>query len=189
MIGSGDLKRGVLLEIDGDPWQVIDCSFQTPSARGASTLTKAKIRNLKTGAVLQKTWRGGEMLQEADCEKRPVQFLYRDEDGYVFMDQENFDQFTLGQDALGDAAGFLTEGLVCRSMLHNGQVFSVELPTIVELEVVECAPSIKGATAQAQLKPARLETGIEILVPPYLEPGERVRVDTRDARFVERVRS
>ncbi len=188
MISSSDMKRGVLLEIDGDPWQVVDCTFQTPSARGASTLTKARIRNLRTGAVLQKTWRGGEMLQEADCEKRPVQFLYRDGDDFVFMDQESYDQFTLGRDVIRDDAGYLTEGLECRSMLHNGQVINVELPTTVELEVVECAPCIKGATAQAQLKTAKLETGIEIQVPPYLESGERVRVDTRDGRFVERVR-
>jgi elongation factor P len=188
MISSSDMKRGVLLEIDGDPWQVVDCSFQTPSARGASTLTKARIRNLRTGAVLQKTWRGGEMMQTADCEKRPVQFLYREGDEFVFMDQESYDQFTLGRDVIRDDAGYLTEGLECRSLLHNGQVINVELPNTVELAVVECAPCIKGATAQAQLKAARLETGIEIQVPPYLESGERVRVDTRDGRFVERVR-
>jgi elongation factor P len=188
MISSSDMKRGVLLEIEGDPWQVIDCSFQTPSARGASTLTKARIRNLKTGAVLQKTWRGGEMMHVADCEKRPVQFLYREGDEFVFMDQESYDQFTLGLDVIRDDAGYLTEGLECRSLLHNGAVINVELPNTVELEVVECAPCIKGATAQAQLKAARLETGIEIQVPPYLESGERVRVDTRDGRFVERVR-
>ncbi|HUT76487.1 MAG TPA: elongation factor P, partial [Polyangia bacterium] len=147
MISSSDMKRGVLLEIDGDPWQVIDCSFQTPSARGASTLTKTRIRNLKTGAVLQKTWRGGEMLAIADCEKRPVQFLYREGDEFVFMDQESYDQFNLGRDVIRDDAGYLTEGLECRSMLHNGEVINVELPNTVELEVVECAPCIKGATA------------------------------------------
>lgn len=188
MINASDMKRGVILELDGDPWLVIECAFQTPSARGASTLTKVKIKNLKTGAVLGKSYRGGEMLAEADCEKRPVQFLYRDDDGYVFMDQESYDQFTLGDDILGDSAGYLIEGLECRSMLHNGQVINVELPTTVELDVVECAPYIKGATAQAQLKPAKLETGLEIQVPPYLEPGEKIRVDTRDGRFVERVK-
>jgi elongation factor P len=185
MINSSDMKRGVMIELDGDPWQVIDCAFQTPSARGASTLTKIKIKNLKSGAVLAKSYRGGEMLQEADCERRPVQYLYKDADGgFVFMDQESYDQFTLGADVLGDAAGFLTEGLECRSMLHNGQVINVELPNTVEITVVECVPYIKGATAQAQLKPGKLETGIEIQVPPYLEPGEKIRVDTRDGRFI-----
>jgi elongation factor P len=188
MINASDMKRGVILELDGDPWLVIECAFQTPSARGASTLTKVKVRNLKTGAVLSKSYRGGEMLEEADCEKRPVQFLYRDEDGFVFMDQESYDQATLDPEILGDSAGYLTEGLECRSLLHNGNVINIELPMTVEIQVVECAPYIKGATAQAQLKPATLETGLEIQVPPYLEPGEKIRVDTRDGRFVERVK-
>ncbi|MBW2277735.1 MAG: elongation factor P [Deltaproteobacteria bacterium] len=188
MINASDIKRGVTLELDVDPWLVIDCAFQTPSARGASTLTKVRIRNLKSGAVLNKSYRGGEMLQEADCEKRAVQFLYKDEDGHVFMDQETYDQVTLGDEVLGDSAGYLTEGLECRSLLHNGLVINIELPNTVELEVVECMPYIKGATAQAQLKPATLETGLEIQVPPYLEPGEKIRVDTRDGRFIERVK-
>jgi elongation factor P len=188
MINASDMKRGVILELDGDPWLVIECAFQTPSARGASTLTKIKIKNLKTGAVLSKSHRSGEALEEADCEKRPVQFLYKDENGYVFMDQESYDQSTLDPAILGDSAGYLTEGLECRSLLHNGNVINIELPMTVEVQVVECAPYIKGATAQAQLKPAKLETGLEIQVPPYLEPGEKIRVDTRDGRFVERVK-
>lgn len=187
MINSSDMKRGMLLDIDGAPWQIIDCAFQTPSARGASTITKIKIKNLKTGAVLSKSYRGGEMVEEADCEKRPVQFLYRDEDGFVFMDEENYDQFTLGPDTLGDDALYLTEGLKVRSMLYNGAIINIELPNTVELEVVECAPNIKGATAQAQLKPAKLETGLEIQVPPYLEAGQKIKVDTRECRFVSRV--
>ncbi|MDJ0764560.1 MAG: elongation factor P [Myxococcota bacterium] len=187
MINASDMKRGVLLDLDGAPWQVIDCSFQTPSARGASTLTKVKIKNLKTGQVLNKSYRGGEMLATADCEKRACQFLYQDGEGYVFMDEETYDQFTLGEDVLGDGAGYLTEGLAVRSMLYNGAVINVELPITVDLSVTDTAPAIKGATAQAQLKPATLETGIQIMVPPYLTAGEKIRVDTRDGRFVSRV--
>ena len=188
MIDANDLKRGVVLEIDGDPWAVIDCAFQTPSARGASTIAKIKVRNLRTGNVLGKSYRGGEMLAEADCEKRPVQLLYRQGDEFVFMDEETYDQFSLDRETLGSAAGFMTDGLKMRSLLHNGEVLSVELPNTVDLEVVETAPAMKGATAQAQLKPATLETGLEISVPPYLTSGERVRVDTRNGRFVERVK-
>lgn len=187
MIDSSDMKRGLLLDLDGAPWQVVDVTFQTPSARGASTLVKVKIKNLMTGAVLQKTYRTGEMLQEADCEKRQVQYLYKDDDGFVFMDQANYEQFTLTAEVLGDGAGYLTDGLECRSMLYNGEVFNVELPTTVELTVVDTAPSLKNATAQAQLKQATLETGIEVLVPPYLNSGEKIRVDTRDGRFISRV--
>jgi len=187
MINSSDMKRGILLDLDGAPWQIIDCSFQTPSARGASTITKVKIKNLKTGQVLTKSYRGGEMIETADCEKRGVQFLYKDGDDYVFMDEENYDQFTLASETLGDSAGYLTEGLAVRSLLYNGQVINVELPITIELEVTDTAPAIKGATAQAQLKPATLETGIQIQVPPYLKTGEKIRVDTRDGRFVGRV--
>jgi elongation factor P len=188
MVNSSDLKRGLLLEIDNAPWVIVDCSFQTPSARGASTLTKIKIRNLKTGAVLQKSYRGGEMLKEADCEKRNAQYLYKEGDDYVFMDEETFEQAPLSAEMLGDAVGFLLDGMKVRTQLYNGEVISVELPNVVEMLVVDTTPTIKGATAQAQMKPATLETGMEILVPPYLESGERIRVDTRDARFIERVK-
>ena len=188
MVNSSDLKRGLLLEIDNAPWVIVDCSFQTPSARGASTLTKIKIRNLKTNAVLQKSYRGGEMLKEADCEKRNAQYLYKEGDDYVFMDEETYEQTPLSAEVLGDAVGYLLDGIKVRAQLYNGEVISVELPNVVEMLVVDTTPTIKGATAQAQMKPARIETGIEILVPPYLESGERIRVDTRDARFIERVK-
>jgi elongation factor P len=187
MINSSDMKRGVLLDIDGAPWQIVECAFQSPSARGASTLTKVKIRNLKTGQVLSKSYRGGEMVPTADCEKRAVQFLYQDGGEYVFMDEESYDQFGLSAETLADAAGYLTEGLQVRSLLYNGNVINVELPVSVELEVTETAPAIKGATAQAQLKPATVETGLQVMVPPYLTTGERIKIDTRDGRFVGRV--
>lgn len=187
MINSSEMKRGVFLDLDGAPWQVIDCSFQTPSARGASTLTKVKIKNLITGNVLNKSYRGGEMLPTADCEKRSVQFLYREGEDYFFMDEESYDQFSLAKETLGESAGYLTEGLVVRSLLYNGGIINVELPLTVELEITETAPAIKGATAQAQLKPATVETGIQVLVPPYLTTGEKIKIDTRDGRFVGRV--
>lgn len=186
MINSSDMKRGVLLDLDGAPWEIIDCQFQTPSARGASTLTKIKIRNLKNGLVQSKTYRGGEMVPTADCERRKVQYLYKDGEGFVFMDMETYDQFTLSADVIGDAAGYLLDGMEVRSLLYNGTVINVELPLVVELKVVETSPAIKGATAQAQLKPATLETGVKVMVPPYLTEGEIIRVDTRENRFVGR---
>ena len=188
MIGATDIKRGDILDIDGAPWQVTDVTVQTPSARGASMLVKVKTRNLRTGQTLARTYRGNETVDAADCETRPVQFLYRQDDDFAFMDMESYEQFTLPRERLGDGAGYLTDGLELRSLLYNGQVLNVELPVTVELEVVDTAPAIKGATAQAQLKPARLETGIEVLVPSYLTTGERIRVDTRDGRFVERAK-
>ena len=126
------------------------------------------------------------MVPTADCEKRPVQFLYKDGDDFVFMDQGNYDQFTLSREALGNDWGFLIDGLEMRSLLYNGQVIAVELPVTVDLEITETAPALKNATAQAQLKSAMLETGVEIQVPPYLKTGEKIKVDTRDGRFVSR---
>jgi elongation factor P len=188
MINVTELKRGDILEIDGDPWAVAEIAAQTPSARGASLLVKAKLKNLRSGQTLAKTWRGGELVVSAEVEERPVQFLYRQGDEHVFMDLGSYEQVSLGDDVLGDAVGYLTENLELRIVLFNERVIAVELPTIVELAVVDTAPAIKGATAQAQLKRATVETGIEVLVPPYLESGERIRVDTRDGRFVERAK-
>ncbi|MBN2804436.1 MAG: elongation factor P [Deltaproteobacteria bacterium] len=188
MINSSNLKRGVILDFDGAPWAIIECMFQTPSARGASTITKIKVRNLVNGSVLQKSYRGGEMLQEADCEKRTVQFLYKADNEFFFMDDETYDQFSLSEEALGDNAGYLLDGMQVKSLVVNGSVASIELPNTVELMVVETTPNLKGATAQAQMKPAVLETGITVQVPPYLESDVKIRVDTRDGRFVERVK-
>jgi elongation factor P len=188
MITATDIKRGEILDLDGAPWLVTEVNSQTPAARGASLLVKARLRNLATGQVLAKTFRGGDMVEVADCEKRAIQFLYRQDEEAVFMDLESYEQLPLGPDVLGDAVGYLVDGLELRSLLYNGRVLSVELPTTVDLEVVDTAPTFKGATATAQLKPATLETGVEILVPPYITAGERVRVDTRDGRFVERVK-
>jgi elongation factor P len=188
MINVTDIKRGTILEIEGDPWEVSEVASQTPSARGASLLVKAKLKNLRTGATLAKTWRGGELVEPAEVETRSAQVLYRQGDDHVFMDLESYDQVVLPSELIGEAEGFLTENLEVRTVLFHERVIALELPTTVELTVVETAPPIKGATAQSQLKPATLETGIQVLVPPYLDSGERIRVDTRDRRFVERVK-
>jgi elongation factor P len=189
MISTGDFKRGLRIEIEGDPYLILDLHVQTPSARGASSLSKVKVRNLRTGQVLDKTFRGGDKVAEPNLELRPVQFLYSDGEGYHFMDAQSYDQFTLTGDDLGDAAGYLKEGLEgIRSVVFNGQVISVDLPTTVVLRVTETNPALKGASAQAQTKPATLETGLVIQVPSYLESGELVQVDTREARFIARAK-
>ncbi len=190
MIATGDLKKGLRILIDGDPFVILDVHVQTPSARGASSLTKLKVRNLRTGQVLDKTFRGGERFEEPNLELRPVQYLYQDADGYHFMDQQSYDQFALTADELGDAVGYLKDGMEgLRSVVFNDKVISVDLPTTVVLRVTDTTPALKGATAQAQTKAATLETGLVIQVPSYLEAGELVQVDTRDARFVARAKS
>jgi elongation factor P len=185
-INVSDLRRGDILEIDGDPWQVGEVQSQTPSARGASMLIKTKIKNLRTGQSQAKTWRGGDMEKNADVDYRNAQFLYRQGDDFVFMDLASYEQFTLDADHVGDAAAFMFENLEVRTTMFQGRVIALILPTAVDLEVTETAPAIKGATAQAQLKPAITTTGAQVMVPSYIETGERIRVDTRDGRFLER---
>jgi elongation factor P len=189
MPSASDLKRGLRIEIDGDPFTVLDVHFQSPSARGASTLVKARIRNLRTGNVFDRTFRSADPIEEPELEMRAVQFLYSDGDGYHFMETDSYEQLALGAEELGDAAGYLTEGLGgLRAVVFNGRVISVELPQSVVLRVEQTDPAIKGATAQAQTKPATLETGLVIQVPSYLESGELVQVDTREGRFLGRAK-
>lgn len=189
MLSTGDFKRGLRLLLDGDPYVILDVFVQTPSARGASSLTKVKVRNLRTGQVFDRTFRGGDRVEEPNLELRPVQFLYRDDEGLHFMDSQSYDQFTLPADEVGEAAGYLKEGLAgIRSVVFNERVLSIELPNTVVLTIVDTAPALKGATASAQTKPATLDTGVVIQVPAYLEAGELVQVDTRDGRFMGRAR-
>jgi elongation factor P len=183
-----ELKRGDILEIDGDPWQLSEVQSQTPSARGAATLIKAKARNLRTGQNLAKSGRGGETAAQAAVETRNAQFLYRQGEDFYFMDLASYEQFTLGPEQVGDSAGFLLENLELRTTIFRDRPIALSLPLTVDLTITDTAPSIKGATAQAQLKPATVETGLQVLVPSYIESGERIRVDTRDGRFVERAK-
>ncbi len=189
MLSASEFRRGVRVELDGDPYVVVDVHFQSPSARGASTLVKAKVRNLRTGNVFDRTFRSGDKVPEPQVELRPIQYLYEDGDGHHFMDTGTYEQFFLSADDLGDTAPYLIEGLESlRSVVVNGRVLNVELPNTVVLKIRETDPAIKGATAQAQTKPATMETGLIIQVPSYLEAGESVVVDTREGRFVSRAK-
>ena len=188
IVNVTELGRGDILEIDGDPWQATEVQSQTPSARGASLLVKAKVKNLRTGQTLAKTWRGGETVTTAEVDYRLAQYLYRQGDDFVFMDLGSFEQTTLDVSKVGEAAGYLLENLEVKAVLFRERVIALNLPLTVDLTVEDTMPAIKGATAQAQLKPAKVETGISVLVPAYIETGERIRVDTRDGRFVERAR-
>jgi len=190
MLTASEFKRGLRIEIDGDPYAVLDVHFQTPSARGASTLVKARVRNLRTGNVFDRTYRSSDTVAEPQLELRQVQHLYEDSDGFHFMDMESYDQFSLSRDDLGDAAWYLLDGMTgIRSVVFNDRVISVELPQSVVLEIRETDPAIKGATAQAQTKAATLQTGLVVQVPSYLESGDSIQVDTRDGRFIARVRN
>ncbi|HYC21665.1 MAG TPA: hypothetical protein VEI94_03125, partial [Candidatus Bathyarchaeia archaeon] len=146
MIALGDLKRGMRIEIEGDPFLVLDIHVQTPSARGASSLTKLRLRNIRTGQMVDKTFRGGDKLAEPNLELRAVQFLYREGDEFHFMDTQSYDQFALGADDVGDASGYLKDGMEgIRSVVFNDKVISIDLPNTVVLQVVETNPPIKNA--------------------------------------------
>jgi len=188
IVNVTEIARGDILEIDGDPWQATEVQSQTPSARGAAMIVKAKIKSLRTGQTLAKTWRGGETVTTAEVDQRQAQFLYRQGEDFHFMDLGSYEQITLHADHVGEAAGYLLENLEVKTVLFQDRVISLTLPTTVDLVIVETNPAIKGATTQAQLKPAKVETGITVLVPSYIESGEKIRVDTRDGRFVERAR-
>ncbi|MBN2644990.1 MAG: elongation factor P [Desulfuromonadaceae bacterium] len=187
MIMASDLKRGMVFKQDDAPCCVIDISLQSPTARGGNTLVKTKYRNLITGQVLNKTFKSGDKLDEADFARRKGQYLYAaGDDAGVFMDLESYDQFEIDGDMFAELKGFLTDGLEVMLGVFNDMVIQIELPMTVELTVTDTAPSIKNATATAQTKEAVLETGLTLQVPGYLESGERIKVDTREGRFISR---
>jgi elongation factor P len=186
MISTSDFKRGLVIQVDGSPCVILDVAFQSPSARGASTMVKTRYRNLLTGQVLDKTFRSGDKLEEADFERHKGQFLYADGDQGIFMDLETYEQFELESDGFALLSPFLLEGTEVQLGLFQGRMVSVDPPQNVELVVTETAPVLKNATATAQTKEAVLETGLRLQVPPYLDIGDRIKVDTRDGRFISR---
>lgn len=186
MLTTADFKRGLVIQLDGAPCVLTDVTQHSPTARGGNTLIKIKYRNLLTKQVLEKTLKAGDKVDEADFEKRKGQFLYAQEDGGVFMDLENYEQYELGAELFEPVAGYLLEGTEVLLGLFQGLVVSVEPPMTVELTITETPPVIKNATATAQTKEALLETGMRLQVPGYLETGEAIKVDTREGRFVSR---
>ena len=186
MVTTADFKRGLVIQIDGAPCSIVDVAFQSPSARGANTMVKTKYKNLITGQVLEKTFRSGDKMDEADFERHKGQFLYTDGDRGIFMDMENYEQFEQEAEQFATVSPFLVDGAEVQLGLFQGRMITVEPPNTVELNVVETAPALRNATATAQTKEAILETGLKLQVPPYLESGERIKVDTRDGRFISR---
>ncbi|UFS71691.1 elongation factor P [Geomonas sp. RF6] len=186
MFTTNDFKKGLIIQLDGAPCVLVDVAFQSPSARGANTMVKTKYRNLITGQVLDKTFRSGDKVDEADFERHKGQFLYADGGRGVFMDLENYEQFEMDEDDFSELAPYLLDGTEVQLGLFEGRMVSVDLPMTVELVVAETAPALKNATATAQTKEAILETGLRLQVPPYLESGEKIKVDTRDGRFISR---
>ncbi len=184
LIDAIEIKRKMYFEYENTPYYCLDVEVSTPTARGGQTLVRLKMRNLLTRAVFDKTFKAGEKFKEPDLETVEASYLYSDADGSYFLDQSTFETIALGKDKLGDALDFLVDGLVIRLDKFNGNPIGIELPQQVELKVDYTEPAIKGSTASGgATKAAKLETGIEIRVPFFIEPGERVKVYTETREF------
>jgi elongation factor P len=184
MLSSGELRKGLVIELDGELYYILDY-HHIKLGRGAAQV-RLKLRNIGAGHTTERTFSAGEMFHRVILEQRPAQYLYQDGELYYFMNQENFEQIMLDAEQLGEALNYLKEGLTVQISMHEGHPLSVELPISVELKVIDTGPSFKGDTAQGGGKPATLETGITIQVPFFIKSGDIVRVDTRSGEYIER---
>lgn len=184
MISSNDFRPGVTIEIDNQVWQVVDFQHVKPG-KGAA-FVRCKIKNLQTGAVIERTFNAGEKVPRAHVDRRTMQYLYEDGGTYNFMDTETYDQTMLNQEQLGDSLNFLKENMEIAVLFFNGVVIGVELPNSVELEVIETDPGIRGDTATGGTKPAKTETGYVVKVPLFINTGDVLRIDTRTGAYIER---
>jgi elongation factor P len=189
MIKACNLQKGQIVAVNGQPYQVKAIDVQTPSARGANTLYKVRLQAVIGTGKLEQTYKGTDTLAEMELERRPVSFLYRDQDMFTFMDTENYEQYCLARQAIEDQIPWLAEGVEgISARLLDGQILSIELPAAVDLEIVETVPAIKGATATNRNKPAVLANGVTVMVPEYLAAGDVIRVNTDTGKFMSRVR-
>ncbi|WP_198264393.1 elongation factor P-like protein EfpL [sulfur-oxidizing endosymbiont of Gigantopelta aegis] len=184
---ASDLKKGAIVEIDEQLYQVRNIDVRSPSSRGANTLYKITFMNIQKKQKLEQTLGGTDFLKEADCMRRMLQFLYKDEQFYTFMDNEDYNQYTLSIEEIDNAADYLPDGQEgILGMLYEDNLIGIELPASVSLKIIETAPAIKGASASARTKPAELETGLVVQVPEYLAEGEVIRVITATGKFAAR---
>jgi elongation factor P len=187
LTGANELKRKMLITVDGQPYTVIEVFFATPSARGASTMVRTRLRHLINGAVLEKNFKSGEKFQEPDVTLTPASFLYSDGEVFHFMDGGSYDQFSLTEGQLGDERLYLKEGISLQIRKYNGNPIAIQLPPFVELAVTSTELGVRGDTASGGVtKPATLETGLQVRVPLFIKEGEMVRISTQTGEFVGR---
>ncbi len=186
MATTADFRNGMTIQLDGTLYTITYFQHVKPGKGGA--FVRTKLKNVLTGAVVEKTFRAGEKVDEVRLERRPVQYSYTDGDLYYFMDQQTYEMIPLAGDVIGeDQLPYLKENMECEGLVHGDRIISVELPYFVELEIVQTDPGIRGDTATGGTKPAKLETGAVIQVPLFLEEGEVIRVDRREDKYIERV--
>ena len=185
MLSAGDFRNGITIELDNNIFQIIEFQHVKPG-KGAA-FVRTKLKNIKNGGVVEKTFRPTEKFPQAIIEKSDKQYLYNDGELYHFMDPETFDQFALNQDQIGDSLKFVKENEVVKMLAHNGDVFAIEPPLFVELQITETEPGFKGDTATGATKPAVVETGATVYVPLFVEQGEVIQIDTRTGEYMKRV--
>ena len=185
MISTGELKKGVAIELDGELWQILDY-HHIKMGRGSAQV-RITLRNIKRGQTVERSFQAGTKWPRASMEKRPVQFLYRDGNDFHFMDNDTYDQFMLTTEQLGDAAQFLKDGMTLDRTSYQGETIGVELPVTVDLKVVDTEPGFAGDTQSGARKPATTESGLIVQVPIFVEPGDTIRIDTRTGEYQTRV--
>ena len=185
MISTGDLKKGVAIELDGELWQILDY-HHIKMGRGSAQV-RITLRNIKRGQTVERSFQAGTKWPRASMEKRPVQFLYHEGSDYHFMDTDTYDQFVLTTDQLGEAAPYMKDGMTLDRTSYQGETIGVELPVTVDLKVVETEPGFAGDTQTGARKPAHTESGLVVQVPIFVEPGDTIRIDTRTGEYQTRV--
>jgi len=185
MVSTGELRKGIAIELDGELWQILDY-HHIKMGRGSAQV-RIKLRNVKRGQTVERTFQAGERWPRAYLDRRPVQFLYRDGRDFHFMDTESYDQFVLNEDQLAEAVGYLKEGMVLDRTSYEGETIGVELPITVDLRIAETEPGFAGDTQTGARKPATTETGLVVQVPIFVEEGDTIRIDTRTGEYQTRV--
>jgi elongation factor P len=184
-VDTSDFRNGLRIEISGDPYTILFFQHVKPGKGGA--FVRTKIKNLRNGKIVEKTFRAGEKIRAADVEDRTMQYLYHDGESYVFMDSESYDQLPFSVEQLGDSVKYLQENVEVDVLFWRSKPINIELPAFIVAAVAQCDPGMKGDTAQGATKPATLETGAVVQVPLFIKEGEKLRVDTRSGEYVERV--
>ncbi len=185
MISAGDFRNGLTVEIDGNIYQIIEFQHVKPG-KGAA-FVRTKLKNVINGGVVEKTFRPTEKFPQARIDRKDMQYLYQDDDLFYFMDQESYDQIALNSDTVGDALKFVKENEICKVCSQGGNVFAVEPPLFVELEITDTEPGFKGDTATGATKPAVVETGATVYVPLFVDQGDKIKIDTRTGEYLSRV--
>jgi elongation factor P len=186
MPSTSDFRPGLVIKYNNDPWTIVE--FQHVNPGNWRAFVRTKLKNIKSGKVIENRFRAGEAIEIIRIDRKQYQYLYHDSSGYVFMDQENYEQMTIQKEQIGDGADFLKDGIVIDILLNGSEIMGIELPITVELEVKETVPGVKGDSANPGTKPAVVETGATVNVPLFINEGDRVKIDTRTGNYLERVK-